>query len=52
MFELSEIEDHANHVNLSNLYEIAKKSAQIGNEILKVNSIDQNRPRVILDKNL
>ena len=37
MFELSEIEELANQVNLSFLYEIAKKSAQIGNEILKVN---------------
>ena len=37
MFELSEIEELANQVNLSSLYEIAKKSAQIGNEILKVN---------------
>ena len=37
MFELSEIEELANQVNLSVLYEIAKNSAQIGNEILKVN---------------
>ena len=37
MFELSEIEDLSNQVNLSSLYEKAKKSAQIGNEILKVN---------------
>jgi len=37
MFELSEIEELANQVNLSFLYEIAKNSAQIGNEILKVN---------------
>jgi len=37
MFELSEIEELANQVNLSNLYEIAKNSAQIGNEILKIN---------------
>ena len=37
MFESSEIVDLANRVNLSNLYEIAKNSAQIGNEILKVN---------------
>jgi len=37
MFELSEIEEIANVVNLSSLYEIAKKSAQIGNEILKIN---------------
>ena len=37
MFELSEIEELANQVNLSILYEIAKNSAQIGNEILKVN---------------
>ena len=34
MFEFSEIEELANQVNLSNLYEIAKHSAQIGNEIL------------------
>ena len=37
MFELSEIEDLANQVNLTILYEIAINSAQIGNEILKVN---------------
>ena len=37
MFELSEIEEIANQVNLSSLYEIAKNSAQIGNEILKIN---------------
>jgi len=37
MFELSEIEELANQVNLSILYEIAKNSAQNGNEILKVN---------------
>ena len=37
MFGLSEIDELANQVNLSNLYEIAKKSAQIGNEILKIN---------------
>ena len=37
MFELSEIEELANQVNLSILYEIAKNSAQIGNEILKIN---------------
>ena len=37
MFELSEIKELANQVNLSILYEIAKNSAQIGNEILKVN---------------
>jgi len=37
MIELSEIEELANQVNLSILYEIAKNSAQIGNEILKVN---------------
>ena len=37
MFEISEIEELANQVNLSSLYEIAKKSSQIGNEILKVN---------------
>ena len=37
MFELSEIEELSIQVNLSSLYEIAKSSAQIGNEILKVN---------------
>ena len=37
MFEFIEIEELANQVNLSSLYEKAKKSAQIGNEILKVN---------------
>ena len=37
MFEMKEIEKLANQVNFSSLYEIAKKSAQIGNEILKVN---------------
>ena len=37
MFELSEIDELANKVNLSILYEIAKNSAQIGNDILKVN---------------
>ena len=37
MFELYEIEELSNQVNLSILYEIAKNSAQIGNEILKVN---------------
>ena len=37
MFELSEIEELANQVNLPILYEIAKNSAKIGNEILKVN---------------
>ena len=37
MFELSEIDALANQVNLSSLYEIAKNSAQIGNEILKIN---------------
>ena len=36
MFELNEIEELANQVNLSILYEIAKNSAQIGNEILKI----------------
>jgi len=35
MFELSEIEELANQVNFSSLYDIAKNSAQIGNEILK-----------------
>jgi len=37
MYELSEIEEIANQVNLSSLYEIAKTSARIGNEILKIN---------------
>ena len=37
MFELSKIKELANQKSLSNLYEIAKKSSQIGNEILKVN---------------
>ena len=37
MFELSEIEQITNHLNLSHLYEIAMHSAQIGNEILKDN---------------
>ena len=37
MFELNEIEQLSIQVNLSSLYEIAKNSAQIGNEILKVN---------------
>ena len=37
MFELIEIDELANQINLSNLYQIAKKSAQIGNEILKIN---------------
>ena len=37
MFELSEIKELTNKVNLYFLYETAKSSAQIGNEILKVN---------------
>ena len=37
MFELSQIEEIANQVNLSILYDTAKNSALIGNEILKVN---------------
>jgi len=37
MFELSEIEELVNEINLPRLYEIAKYSAQIGNEILKIN---------------
>ena len=37
MFELSEIEELANQANIPSLYEVAKKSALIGNEILKVN---------------
>ena len=37
MYELSEIEELTNQISLFSLYEIAKKSAQIGNEILKIN---------------
>ena len=37
MFEFSEIQELTNQVNLSSLYEIAKNTAQIGNEILKIN---------------
>ena len=37
MFKLSEIEELVNQINLPMLYEIAKNSAQIGNEILKIN---------------
>ena len=37
MFELIEIEEIANQVILRRLYDIAKNSAQIGNEILKIN---------------
>ena len=37
MFKLIEVEELANQVDLSSLYEIAKKSAQIGNDILKTN---------------
>jgi len=37
MFEINEIVEISNQVNLSSLYEIAKNSAQIGNEILKIN---------------
>ena len=37
MFEYSEIDELANQVSLYSLYEIAKNSAQIGNEILKIN---------------
>jgi len=37
MFELKDIEELTNHISLSTFYEIAKKSAQIGNEILKIN---------------
>ena len=37
MFELSEIEELLNQINLSSLFEIAKNSAQIGNDILKIN---------------
>ena len=35
MLEFSEIEELSNHINLSSLYEIAKNSAKVGNEILK-----------------
>ena len=37
MFDLSEIEELSKLVNLTSLYEVAKNSAQIGNEILKIN---------------
>ena len=37
MFELSEIEELVSQISLPRLYEIAKNSAQIGNEILKIN---------------
>ena len=37
MFEMKEIENLVNQINLPKLYEIAKNSAQIGNEILKIN---------------
>ena len=37
MFELSEIEDLSNQVNLSSFFEKSKNAAQIGNEILKIN---------------
>ena len=37
MFELGENNEIAKQVNLSSLYEIAKNSALIGNEILKIN---------------
>ena len=37
MFELCEIEKLVNQINLPRLFEIAKYSAQIGNEILKIN---------------
>ena len=37
MYDLSDVKELANQVNFSSLFEIAKKSAQIGNEILKVN---------------
>ncbi len=37
MFELNDIEELLNQINLPRLYEIAKDSAQIGNEILKIN---------------
>ena len=47
MFEFSEIKEIANQVNLSSLYEIARNSAQIGNEILKNN---YNKIQKILSK--
>ena len=47
MFELSEIEELTSQVNLSSLYEIARNSAQIGNEILKIN---YNKIQKILSK--
>ena len=37
MFELREIDELASQVKLSSLFEIAKNSAQIGTEILKLN---------------
>ena len=37
MFELKDIEELTSNISLPKLYEIAKKSAQIGNEILKIN---------------
>ena len=37
MFEPKNIEDLTNNIKLLELYEIAKNSAQIGNEILKIN---------------
>ena len=37
MLKLKEIEQLAKQINLSKLYEIAKNSALIGNEILKIN---------------
>ena len=37
MFEQNEKDELTNQINLSRFYEIAKKSAQIGNEILKIN---------------
>ena len=43
MFELCEIEEISKQINLSMLYEIAKKSAQVGNEILKIPFTDITR---------
>ena len=37
MFELNDIEDFPKNINLLELHQIAKYSAQIGNEILKNN---------------
>ncbi len=37
MFELKDIQELKKNMDLSMLHEIAKDSAQIGNEILKIN---------------